>query len=366
MDRKVFFALVYFAALLAVLYVVFKVLSPFLSPLAWAAVVAVAAHPIQRRWLKVFRGRKTGAALASTLTVILLVVVPLMIMAILFVSQAASVLESVQQASATGHIPGRQELLNNPMVAKLVEKLTPYLAGVDLKPIMLSAMQGASTMAVNASKAALINTLAFVVKFFVMVALLFFFFRDGEGMVTRFWEMVPLKHEDKTILASTVDRVVSAVLYGIVLTCVVQGILGGIGFAIAGLPSAVFFGAVMIVCAFIPLIGTALIWIPGALYLISTGHVGSGLFLVIWGVVLVSSIDNFVRPFFISGKAKLPLLVILLGVLGGLVTMGFLGVIVGPLVLAISLEIARVYRTDIFSHLKDGLTDGIADGPSQV
>lgn len=362
MDRKVFFSLVYFAALLAVLYVVFKVLSPFLAPLAWAAVVAVAAHPIHRRWLKLVRGRKTLAALASTTTVLLVVVVPLMVIAVLFMSQAASVFEFIQRSSATGHIPGREEVLNNPVVARFLEQLSPYLAGVDLKPILLSAMQGASAMAVNASKAVLINTLAFTVKFFVMVALLFFFFRDGEGMVARFWEMVPLKQGDKTILASTVDRVVSAVLYGIVLTCVVQGVLGGIGFAIAGLPSAVFFGAVMIVCSFIPLIGAALIWIPGALYLFSTGHAGSGIFLVIWCVIMVSSIDNVIRPFFISGKAKIPLLVILLGVLGGLVTMGFLGVVVGPLVLAISLEIARVYRTDIFSHLKDGL----ADGPSEA
>jgi predicted PurR-regulated permease PerM len=247
-------------------------------------------------------------------------------------------------------------------VAKLLQELTPYLAGVEVKPILLSAMQSASAMAVNASKAVLINTLAFTIKFFFMVALLFFLFRDGESMVTRFWEMVPLKQEDKAILASTVDRVVSAVLYGIVLTCVVQGTLGGIGFALAGLPSSVFFGAVMIVCSFIPIIGAALIWIPAALYLLFTGEVGSGLFLVIWCTVMVSSIDNVIRPFFISGKAKIPLLVILLGVLGGLATMGFLGVIVGPLVLAISLEIARVYRTDIFSRLKNGTSDGVAEG----
>ena len=362
MDRKVFFALVYFAALLAVLYVVFKVLSPFLAPMAWAAVIALAAHPMHRRWLKVFRERKTIAALASTLVVTLVVVVPLTIMAILLAGEAATVFEFTQKSAASGHIPGREEILNNPTVAKVLEKLSPYLASVDLKPILLSAMQGASAMAVNASKTILINTLAFIVKFFVMVALLFFFFRDGEGMVARFWEMVPLRQEDKTILASTVDRVVSAVLYGIVLTCVVQGILGGVGFAIAGVPSALFFGAVMIVCAFIPLIGTALIWIPAALYLMATDHMGSGLFLVGWGVLVVSSIDNFIRPFFISGRAKIPLLVILLGVLGGLATMGFLGVIVGPLVLSISLEIARVYRTDIFSHLKDGLSDNPTEG----
>jgi predicted PurR-regulated permease PerM len=172
-------------------------------------------------------------------------------------------------------------------------------------------------------------------------------------MVRRFWEMVPLGDNHKEVLSSTVKRVVGAVMYGIVLTCVVQGILGGIGFAIAGVPSAVFFGAVMIVCAFIPLVGAALIWVPAALYLLATGQVGHGVFLVCWGVLVISSIDNFIRPFFISGKAKIPLLVILLGVLGGLATMGFLGIIVGPLVLSVSIELAKVYRDDIASQLSD-------------
>lgn len=355
MDRKVFFALVYFGGLVAILALMFRLLSPFLSAIAWAAVIALAAHPLQRLSLKIFRGRVSLASAFSTVIVVLVVVVPVTIMAILFAGQTVTVYEFVQKSAATGQIPGRQEFLSNPTVAKIIEKLQPILSEVDVKAMLLSAMNSASSLAVGVSKAILVNTLGAVVKFFVMVALLFFFFRDGEGMVKRFWEMVPLKDTDKVILASTVERVVGAVMYGIVLTCVVQGVLGGIGFAIAGVPSPVFFGAVMIVCAFIPLVGTALIWVPAALYLLATDHVGNGIFLVIWGVLVISSIDNFIRPFFISGKAKIPLLVILLGVLGGLASMGFLGVIVGPLVFALALDIAKVYRTEIFSHLKSDL-----------
>ncbi len=363
MDRKVFFSLVYFGAVVAILYLMLRLLSPFLSSIAWAAVIALAAFPLHRRYLRLFRGRRTAASVFSTTTVVLVVVIPLTVMAVLFAGQAVNVYDLAQKAAATGHLPGKDEFLSNPLVAKILEKVQPYVAEVDLKPLVLSAMNGLSALAVGASKALLINTLAFIVKFFVMVALVFFFFRDGETMVARFWEMVPLKEEDKIILGSTVDRVVSAVLYGIVLTCIVQGILGGIGFALAGVPSAVFFGAVMIVCAFIPLIGTALVWIPAALYLFATGHAGGGLFLVFWGVAVVSSIDNFIRPFFISGRAKIPLLVILLGVLGGLATMGFLGVIVGPLLFAVSLELARVYRTDIISQLKAERSEGAAPSP---
>jgi predicted PurR-regulated permease PerM len=355
MDRKVFFALVYFGALVAILYLMLRLLSPFLSSVAWAAVIALAAYPVHRQYLRLLRGRAGVAAGLSTVTVVFVVVVPLSVMLVLFAGQAMSVYEFVQTSAAAGQIPGREEFLNNPTVARILKDLGPYAAQVDLKPILLSAMNSVSSLAVGLSKAIFINTLAVIVKFFVMVALLFFFFRDGEKLVRGFWEMVPLGEDHKAVLASTVQRVVGAVMYGIVLTCVVQGILGGVGFAIAGIPSAVFFGAVMVVCAFIPVVGTALIWFPAALYLLTTGHVGKGIFLVAWGVLVVSSIDNLIRPFFISGRAKIPLLVILLGVLGGLATMGFLGVIVGPLLFAVSIELARVYRDDIVSQLTDVL-----------
>jgi predicted PurR-regulated permease PerM len=353
MDRKVFFALVYFGALVAILYLMLRLLSPFLSSMAWAAVIALAAYPLHRQYLRLVRGRAVLAASLSTVTVVLVVVVPLSVMLVLFAGQAMTVYNFVQVSAAEGQIPGREEFLNNPTVAQLMKDLGPYVSQVDLKPVLLSAMNSVSSIAVGLSKAIFINTLAVIVKFFVMVALLFFFFRDGEKLVRGFWAMVPLGDDHKLVLASTVQRVVGAVMYGIVLTCVVQGILGGVGFALAGIPSAVFFGAVMVVCAFIPVVGTALVWVPAALYLLTTGHVGKGIFLAVWGVLVISSIDNFIRPFFISGKAKIPLLVILLGVLGGLATMGFLGIIVGPLLFAVSIELARVYRDGIVSQLTD-------------
>jgi predicted PurR-regulated permease PerM len=362
MDRKVFFALVYFAALAGILVVMAMLLWPFMSSIAWAGVIALAAYPLHRLFLRLFKGRETMAAIFSTAVVVLTVAVPLLILAILFAGEAANVLSVIQQSTAAGHVPGRQEVLANPTVAQLMERLQPYLTNVDLKPILLSAMKAVSTVAVGASKAILLNTLAFIIKFFIMVAVLFFAFRDGKAMTEAFWEVMPLKQADKAVLLDTVRRVVSAVLYGIVLTCVVQGILGGVGFALAGLPSPIFFGAIMIICAFIPLIGTALVWVPGVLYLLAVGSYGKAIFLTVWGAAVISSIDNFVRPFFISGKAKIPLLVILLGVLGGLATMGFLGLIVGPLLFAIALDLFRVYRTEIFTHLKPDLDGNPGDG----
>jgi len=129
--------------------------------------------------------------------------------------------------------------------------------------------------------------------------------------------------------------VLGAVMYGVILTCLAQGALGGLGFWVAGLPSPLLFGTLMAICAPIPFVGTALIWLPGAIYLLIQGQMLPGLLLIAWGVLAVSSIDNILRPLFISGKAKLPILVIVFGVLGGILAFGLSGLVAGPVVLAI-------------------------------
>ena len=351
MNKGVFMALVYFAALAGVVALMLFLLSPFLSSIAWAGVLALGAYPIRTWCCRRCRGRQNLGAFLATAVVTLIIVVPLLVILVLFASQATQVVGALQQAEASGHIPGREEILANPHVAELMTKLEPYLKGVDLKPVLFNAMKAVTALLVGTSKKFVLGAIAALFKFFIMIAVLFFAFRDGQKMTTAFWEMVPLKQEDKAVIVGAVRRVVSAVLYGIVLTCIVQGILGGVGFAIVGLPSPVFFGAVMVITAFIPVVGTALVWVPGALYLLAMGEMGKAAILALWGLAVVSSIDNFIRPYFISGKSKVPLLVVLLGVLGGLATMGFLGIIVGPLLFTVSLEVFQVYRREIFPGL---------------
>lgn len=347
MDRGVFFALLYFAGVVVVTGFMVMLLWPFLGSIAWAGVFALAAYPIHRRLLKLVGGRANLAAFLSTTVVVLLVAGPLLVLIVLFVGEAVGVLGTVEQSIAQGKIPGLEQALANPAVNQLMERARPYLEGQDFQATVMAGLKGASGLAVQASKAALTHLFGALVSFFVMVIVLFFAFRDGAAMVTQGWAGVPLKARDKEIIADTVKRVVSAVLYGIVLTCVVQGILGGVGFALAGLPSPIFFGAIMILAAFVPVVGAALVWVPAVLYLFAAGHSGKAIFLAIWCILVVSSIDNVIRPLFISGRAKIPILVVALGVLGGLVSFGFLGIVVGPLALCLALELFRIYKEDL-------------------
>jgi predicted PurR-regulated permease PerM len=356
MNKGVFFALLYFTGLLCVVALMMLLLYPFLSSMAWAGFIALATFPLHRRLMKLARGRENVGSALTTGVVVLLIVIPMAILFVAFAGQATHVFVALQKFAAAGHIPGRVELLNHPAVVQLTERF-PVLKEIELQPMLVSAMKVVSGIAVGASKAVVINLFTGIFKFFIMVAVLFFAYRDGEKIASAFWDIVPLKETDKQVLQGAVKRVVNAVMYGIVLTCVVQGILGGVGFAIVGLPSPVFFGVVMIITAFIPVVGTALVWVPGALYLLATGQPVKALILTLWCIAVVSSIDNFIRPYFISTRSKIPLLVILLGVLGGLASMGFLGIIVGPLLFTVSLELFRVYREDISPTLRKRIAE---------
>jgi predicted PurR-regulated permease PerM len=177
-----------------------------------------------------------------------------------------------------------------------------------------------------------------------MVMALFYIYKDGEVLLEKFWSVVPIPDENRTVVAGTVKRVLSAIVYGIFLTCLVQGLLAGIGYWLFDLPLPLLFGALTAVAALIPVVGTALIWVPAAGYLLMGGKVSQGLLLALWCFALVVPADNLIRPFFISGRGQLSLLVVALGLLGGLAAFGFLGIILGPLILALFGAFLDIYR----------------------
>jgi predicted PurR-regulated permease PerM len=175
----------------------------------------------------------------------------------------------------------------------------------------------------------------------VMLFVLFFFLRDGDQMVAGAVRLIPMAAERRSQLLEHVGAVTRAVVLGSLLTALVQGALVGVGFALVGLPSPVVFGAVAAVASLIPFIGTALVWVPAAGVLLLQGRWVAALFLIAWSVAVVSSSDNVVRPLFISGRAQISTLPVFLGLLGGLSAFGAIGLVVGPVLIAITLALLR-------------------------
>ncbi|MDD2582819.1 MAG: AI-2E family transporter [Desulfuromonadaceae bacterium] len=339
MDRSLFSTLMAYTFALLLIYLLYSILSPFLAPLVWACAIGVITRPLYEKLLLFFNGREIIASLLLTLAVVLAVVLPLVGLILTLSNEAALAYQYLEKVTAGGPTLAVGDILHHPLLLPWLERARA-LAGslnlnVDLDAMLLPAIKKGIAAMLEYSTGIVKNFLAFLFKLVLMVITLFFVYKDGAGFLHRFWLVVPIRERLRTAIIETVARVLRAVMYGIVLTSLVQGTLGGLGFWVAGLPSPVMFGVLMAICAVIPVVGTALIWLPGALYLLVQGQTMPGFLLIAWGVVVISSIDNFIRPFFISGKAKLHLLVIMLGALGGLLAFGVTGVVAGPVALAL-------------------------------
>ncbi len=349
MDRRLFVTLTVFSALLALLFLVYTILSPLLDTLGWSAVVGISTFPLYRRLRGRLRGRDTLAASLMTPAVIVMLVLPFLVFVSVLAGESIRFYQLLEKSAASGLPVALKDFLSHPYISPLIERAMPYMSTVepDIRAVLLPAVKNIASTLLSYSTAIIRNVFFMLIKLVIMVIALFFLYRDGERALGRFMSVLTVKGEDIAVLLGTVKRVLSAVIYGILLTCVVQGVLGGAGFLICGLPSPVLFGSLMAVAAVIPVVGTALIWLPGALYLFAQGDVLQGVFLLVWGGVVVGMSDNLIRPLFISGKAHMPILVIALGVLGGIFAFGPLGVIGGPIVLAVAVAIFGLYSRRI-------------------
>jgi predicted PurR-regulated permease PerM len=173
-----------------------------------------------------------------------------------------------------------------------------------------------------------------------MLFVLFFVLRDGSLWFGRISALLPLAEKKREALFARLGKVLRAVVYGCGLTALVQGTLVAIGFAVSGLSGPIVFGVLACVMALLPFGGAAIIWLPGALYLLAAGHFGWGVFMLAWGGI-VSISDNFIRPMIISRYTPVPTLLVFLGVIGGVSAFGLLGFIVGPVILVLATELMR-------------------------
>jgi predicted PurR-regulated permease PerM len=184
----------------------------------------------------------------------------------------------------------------------------------------------------------------FLLGLFIMFFVMFYGFREGHGFMTYLKDLLPLNGELKDSLFYEMRTITQAVLYGQVLTAVIQGGLGALGLLVFGVNNWLFWGALMVITALLPVLGTPLIWVPAAVGLLLDGEVTRGVLLLIYGGTIVMNIDNFVRPKLVSGRTKVHPVLILIGVLGGLKVFGFIGMLVGPLILAMLMALIKFYE----------------------
>ena len=326
------------AAGLAVLYLLWKVFSPFWEPIAWAAVIAAVLHP-GYRWVRARVRRPNLAALVATLLSLLLVVVPAVLVAIALLVQGARLHRLATDYLTQHEISSAADLMQTPALKTLTEKIVSRIpvTAPEMQQWILNGMKKIAGSAADVFSSAALGFLSFLVAFFIMLFTLFFFFRDGEALWKRLVDSIPLESARTGVLVSRLEAVFRAIVLGMLVTALVQGILGGIGFVIFGLPSPVVFGALMFVLSLLPVGGTAIVWLPAAIVLLSQGHWGRGIGLAAWGILIVGLADNWLKPLIISGRSSMNTLPVFLGVMGGIAGFGFIGVFLGPMVIALAL-----------------------------
>lgn len=346
MDRKLLITLLAYTAIVGGLYLLFIILNPFLQAIGWAIVIALATFPLHRRLRARLADRAGIAAGLMTAGVFLLLVVPMTVVLALLVQDVSQAEKLLTAALKGGSGEGIVDVLQHPAVAPWVARATELagLADINLKAAVAKTVQSTLEWLVGSIGSVIKNLFVFLFQLFLVVVALFFVYRDGERAERAFWSAMPLSAAVKTRVRDTTASVVSAVVSGVLVTAAVQSLLAALGYWVAGLPSVVLLGALTFIAAFIPVVGTMLIWLPASIYLLLTGETAFGIGLLAWGAFVVGGIDSILRPLLISGSTGLPLSLMMLGALGGLLAFGFFGLVVGPLALALFLVLFESQR----------------------
>jgi predicted PurR-regulated permease PerM len=326
-----------YGALLLLGYLVFRIAEPFLVPLAWSAVLAIFFYPLHERIER--RLRPTPAALISTLGVTLLLVVPGIVVLVYTTREALVATGAIQSA-----LRDPDKALSLHAIVWVRSHLLPsqWRSADFSEPLRQGAEKVASFMA--GSLTGLVkNLFAFFVDLFILIFSLFFMFRDGESVVRGVRHLMPFDESIQTdMLSESKDLIFASVAVALVIACL-QGLLGGLAFTIGGISTPIFWGVLIAFFSIVPVVGSALIWAPAALWLGFSGHWGKGLAVVVicGGVATVA--DNIVRPLLLRNRTHLNELLLFISVLGGLQVFGLLGLIAGPTIVAAAMGVFRVY-----------------------
>ena len=334
-------------ATLGIGYLCYRVLTPFLAAIVWAIVLAVALQgPWQALEHRLPRRRGLAAAL-FTIGTALVVVLPAGVFFGVLASQAIDAANRVAAKLSDLHVRSFSDVVALPRVAASLEGIQQHLgiSPEDFQKMATGFVTKASAAAAGVSGKLVLGVFDAVLTFVLVILLLFFFLKDGREMAAGLFDLLPTDATGRKRLAGSLQSMLTAIFRGSLLCALAQGVTGAVGWWIAGLPSPALAGAVMAVLSLLPVGGTAIAWLPGAIYLFSTDHPGSAVFLFAWGLVVTSILaDNVLRPMLIRGAEELSTLVVFLGVFGGLAAFGLLGIFIGPVALALAVTLLGTMR----------------------
>lgn len=321
------------------LYLCWRMVEPFLNVILWATVLVILFYPIHRRLAQRI-GNPSLAALVSCLLVILIVLVPISLITLAVVNELSGAVESI--TAAANYLLDPNARFSGPIlnfVGRYVD-----INHLRSEEFLVERLRGVSAQLASRTLGFIGGLVGAIVQTFFVIFTMYYFFRDGDDISRTVRDSLPLQREQADTVMRRTREVIDASVYGVISIAVIQGTLGGLAFWVLGLPSAIIWAVVMTFLSMVPMLGAFIVWVPAAIYLLITGQWVKALLLALWGTLVIGMIDNFLRPKLVGSRTRLHELLIFFAVLGGLNVFGVLGVVLGPVVLALTLSLIDVYK----------------------
>jgi predicted PurR-regulated permease PerM len=335
----------FFALLLALLYGAFLILSPFLKAITWAGILAILVYPAYAKLLKLLRGRATAAALIVIVVITLLVTIPGARLVGFLSEEIVDLARSIRSLfyGDEGQVWSQQAWAQS--LLRWWNVLGVELAAfqINWKELIVKGAQVSSGVVLKHVTGIAQDIVLFAANFILVLITLFFCLRDGAEFCYRLRRLLPMDHEHQERLFQNIVNALTAVVHGCLVVAMIQGLLAGFAYWVLGVPYAVIWGVATGFVALIPVGGTTIVTVPASLYLLLQGEILRGIILLVWCVGVVGVVDNILKPAFIGTRLKIPVLFLFFGILGGLAVFGALGLILGPVLLALLAALLDLY-----------------------
>lgn len=336
----------YLATLLLILgvltYLTYQVFQPFMTAIAWAVVFCIVFYPAYAFLLRFVR-LKAIASLATLLLISLVIIGPFSYIAFAIIGE----IKDFTAKTETGDIESLKTLLSDERVRDMIHRAQSYIGfkGIPVEEMIIENIKKMGKWALDSMSSGFTNIISLTANFVFMSFTVFFLLKDGPDFFSKIRDYMPFSDQQKDKLALQVKDMIVSTIYGGVIVAIIQGILGGLAFAILNIGSPVVWGSVMAIMSFVPMLGTSIVWGPAAMLLLLQGLYMKGTVLILIGVFVISMVDNILKPLIIGGRTKLPTVIIFFSVLGGIKFFGLLGLVLGPLVFALLVSVLEIFRT---------------------
>ncbi len=318
-----------------IVYLAFRIFEPFFVALAWAGVLVVVSYRAYE-WLAQ-RMRPSVAALTSTFGVTVILIAPAVLILVVFLAQGPQAIQSLHLTTSGGNVPFFNKIWTH------LQTRYPELNSAEVTAEMRHYGEAAAQFLAARLGTAVRHTAEFLFDLFITVFAMFYMFRDGRGFATEIRRLLPLQSFERERVLDDLRDIIFATVFATFLAAAAHGTLLGLAFLVFGIRASLFWGVIMGFFSLIPVVGSALIWVPAAIGLAVSGHVGKGIALALICASLVVLVDYVLRPWFISGRAQIGELLVFIGVLGGISLFGALGIVLGPIVVGLAADLLNLY-----------------------